>query len=66
MMVQATITTSLTFPTATGFTNGYAIHNGVSVETTTESVLSSYTGTLSNVRKYNRALSASEKTQAGY
>lgn len=64
--VEATIIGSINFGSATGFTNGYAIHNGVSIETVTETDFNTLTGTLSNVRKYSRALSVEEKTQAGY
>ena len=63
---EATITGSIVFPAAAGFVEAYYTHNGTITKTITESVLNSLTGTLSEVRKYNSALSTEQQLIIGY
>jgi len=62
---EATITTSITVPSATGFVEMYYTFDGTPTYTTTEVTVFG-AGALSNVRKYNRNLSEAEKTEIGY
>ena len=64
--IEATITGNIVFPAATGFVEAYYTHNGTITKTITESVLDSLTGTLSEVRKYNSALSTEQQLIIGY
>jgi hypothetical protein len=58
---------TITFPNATGFVEAYYTLNGIVTKTTTESTLNTLTNcTLSNVRKYNKALSTEQQAVIDY